>query len=87
MLALSSLALSRDSRPKQEILDDLLEQARQVRSGQDGAWERIMSFCQARQHQENEALRQLQNQSALKTASSQILKTAKSLYQFIVPVA
>ena len=62
MLALSSLASSRDSRPKQEILDDLLEQARQVRSGQDGAWGRLMSFCQARQHQENEALDQQQHQ-------------------------
>ena len=62
MLALSSLASSRDSRPKQEILDDLLEQARQVRSGQDGAWGHIMSFHQARQHQENEALDHQQHQ-------------------------
>ena len=63
MLALSSLASSRDSRPKQEILDDLLEQARQVRSGQEGARGHLMSFCQARQHQENEALDHQQHQS------------------------
>ena len=37
--------------------------------------------------QDNAQLGNLQSQSALKTASSQILKTAKSLYQFIVPVA
>ena len=54
VLALTSLAWSRDSRPKQEILDDLLEQARQVRSGQR-AWGDLLSV-QARQHQEKDSL-------------------------------
>ena len=54
VLALTSLAWSRDSRPKQEILDDLLEQARQVRLGQK-AWGDLLSV-QARQHQEKDSL-------------------------------
>ena len=41
----------------------------------------------SQQHLDDATLRNLQNESALKTASSHILKTAKSLYQFIVPVA
>ena len=53
---LTSLASSRDSRPKQEILDDLLEQARQVRSGEE-AWGDSLSV-QARQHQEKDAVDQ-----------------------------
>ena len=61
VLALTSLAWSRDSRPKQEILDDLLEQARQVRSGQK-AWGDLLSVHQARQHQENDSLDHKQQQ-------------------------
>ena len=61
VLALTSLAWSRDSRPKQEILDDLLEQARQVRSGQK-AWGDLLSVHQARQHQEIDSLDQQQQQ-------------------------
>ena len=54
VLALTSVAWSRDSRPKQEILDDLLEQARQVRSNSK-AWGDLLSV-QARQHQEKDSL-------------------------------
>ena len=61
VLALTSLACSRDSRPKQEILDDLLEQARQVRSGQK-AWGDLLSVHQARQHQEKGSLDHQQEQ-------------------------
>ena len=61
MLALTSLAWSRDSRPKEEILDDLLEQARQVRLGQK-AWGDLLSVHQARQHQEKGSLDQQQHQ-------------------------
>ena len=71
MLALTSLAWSRDSRPKQEILDDLLEQARQVRSGQK-AWGDLLSVHQARQHPENDSLDHQQQQQAGENANEDV---------------
>ena len=71
VLALTSLAWSRDSRPKQEILDDLLEQARQVRSGQK-AWGDFLSVHQARQHQENDSLDHQQQQQAEENANEDV---------------
>ena len=89
MLALTSLAWSRDSRPKQEILDDLLEQARQVRSGQK-AWGDLLSVHQARQHQENDSLdhqQQLEGENANEDVSFQQSYCLVRIYVQFLPEA